>query len=76
MAERFPIVTYEIQYKSAAGLGFGYLVETPDGNCWCFPSVETGEKFPDRADAFRLDPARLKPQLDCEDGRKQFVYTQ
>jgi hypothetical protein len=74
MAERFAIVTYEVQHKGNAGLGFGYLVETPDGLAWCFPSEETGEKFPDQAGAFRINPASLKPQPDCDNGRRQFLY--
>lgn len=57
-----------------AGLGFGHLVETPDGRAWCFPSVETSEKFPDELDAFELNPARLKHQPETDDGRRCFVY--
>jgi hypothetical protein len=74
MTQKFAIITYEIRQKGRAGLGFGYLVETPDGHAWCFPSEETGERFPDEIGPFRLDPARLKPQPDSEDGRKCFVY--
>ena len=79
MRERFAIVTYEIRRKRGrdmdyGGLGFGYLVETPDGCAWCFPSVETAEKFPDELDAFELNRTRLKRQPETDDGRKCFVY--
>lgn len=74
MREQFAIVTYEIRQNRRAGLGCGYLIETPDGQSWCFPSEETGEKFPGEIGAFALNPAHLKPQPDAEDGRKCFVY--
>jgi hypothetical protein len=75
MSERFAIVTYEIRCNQGrGGLGFGYLVETPDGRAWCFPSMETAEKFPDKLNAFELNPARLKRQCDSDNGRRCFVY--
>jgi hypothetical protein len=79
MRERFAIVTYEVRRKRGrgpdyGGLGFGYLVETPDGRAWCFPSVETVAKFPDETDAFEINTARLKRQAETDDGRRCFVY--
>jgi hypothetical protein len=75
MSERFPIVTYEIRCdQGGGGLGFGQLVETPDGRAWCFPSIETVTKFPDKLNAFEVNPARLKRQSDADDGRRCFVY--
>ena len=74
MRERFAIIFYEVRRQSRAGLGIGYLVETPDGQAWCFPSPETEEKFPGEIDAFPVDLGRLRPQPDNESGRKCFVY--
>ena len=74
MRERFAIVTYEIRRAGRAGVGIGYLVETPDGHHWCFPSPETGGKYPDETEPFKLDPERLRPQPDDEIGRRCFVY--
>ena len=72
--EGFPIVTYEIQpVRGRGGLGFGWLIETPDGRSWCFPCGETAERFPD-AGAFEIDRARLKVQPDSEIGRRHYVY--
>lgn len=74
MRERFPILTYEIRQCGRAGLGMGYLVETPDGRAWCFPSEETGMRFPGEDKPFALDAARLRPHADSQDGRRTFVY--
>ena len=74
MRERFAIVTYEVSAtRGKRGLGFGYLVETPDGKSWCFPSPETADKFPGEIEAFQLNPARLKIQAS-DDDRRRFVY--
>ena len=72
MAEKFPIVTYELEDKS--GFGLGYLVHTPDGKIWCFPSEETLEKHPRQAGAFALVAANLKEQADSGNGRRVFLY--
>ena len=82
MRERFALVTYEIRRRlgrhagpNSGGLGFGYLVETPDGRAWCFPSVETVGKFPDEGDAFEINRQQLKRQPETDDGRRCFVYS-
>jgi hypothetical protein len=75
MRERFAIVTYEVRRKlDRGGLGFGFLVETPDGRAWCFPSEETRQKFSDQLGAFEINIAHLKPQPETDDGRRCYVY--
>ena len=74
MAEKFPIVTYELEHNGAVGFGLGYLVRTPDGNAWCFPSEETVEKYPRQAEAFGLIASNLKEQPDSGNGRRVFLY--
>ncbi len=74
MSERFALLTYEIHQRGQAGLGIGYLIETPDGKSWCFASEETRMRFPGSEIAFALDPARLRPQADADDGRRRFVF--
>lgn len=75
MAEGFVLVTYQVRHKlNLVGLGFGYLVETPDGRAWCFPSLETRETFPDENEAFEVNPERLEC-AQTDDGRRCLVYS-
>ena len=75
MRDRFAIVTYEVRRKrDQGGLGFGFLVETPDGRAWCFPSEETRKKVPDQIGAFEINIAQLKRQPEADDGRRCYVY--
>jgi len=60
MTDEFPIVTYQFEQVGHAAIGIGYLVMTPDGLAWCFPSRETLAKYPGSADAFEVDPANLR----------------
>ena len=75
MEERFAVVTYEVRRrKQHAGLGFGFLVETPDGRAWCFPSSETRSQFPGEEKAFEMNPERLREQPGSDSGRRAYVY--
>jgi hypothetical protein len=75
MPERFAIVTYQVRGKlNLVGLGFGYLVETPDGRAWCFPSLETRAIFPEETEAFELNLERLESRR-TDDGRHCLVYS-
>jgi hypothetical protein len=74
--ERLAIVTYEVRRRAQhAGLGFGYLIETPDGRAWCFPSRETRMQFPGEEEAFELNPERLKEDADSDSGRRAYIYS-
>ena len=74
MVEKFPIVTYELEHDGGVGFGLGYLVRTPDGKSWCFPSEETTEKYPGQAEAFGLVASSLKEQADSANGRRVYLY--
>ena len=74
MAEKFPIVTYELEQDGAIAFGLGYLVRTPDGKAWCFPSEETMEKYPRQGEAFSLIASQLKEQPDSGNGRRVYLY--
>jgi hypothetical protein len=75
MRKLFAILVYEVSGKpDRAGLGIGFLVETPDGRAWCFPTDETKSKFPGQ-DTFEVISERLKRQPDTDDGRLSYVYT-
>jgi hypothetical protein len=74
MSERFPIVTYELEQNGSVATGVGYLIHTPDGNVWCFPSNETIEKYPAQKAAFAIASSQLREQYDSGNGRKIFTY--